>query len=213
MKTTISNLEAVRREGRTQVDSQRANILDAAERLFLKNGLENTSMSEIAEEAGITRVSLYRYFPDRDPIAFEISVRMLRKIVEMASVGLSIKSLENIKKGMVRMIDLFYPLRENYRFLGMFDHLYGSSYPNDELASWYKEQMLALGWDWTSSEQIQNGFSPSQLAMISNATMSFLEKMALRGDLMSEEQNVSLQEELDSFKEMIIGYFDQITKR
>src|SRR4051794_24576042 len=81
MHGKASKLAAARKTGATQVDARRTDILDAAERRFLRNGLEHTTIADIAEEAGVTRMTLYRYFRDRDTIAFEIAGRMLQRIV------------------------------------------------------------------------------------------------------------------------------------
>jgi AcrR family transcriptional regulator len=44
----------------------RAEILEAAMRLFLSQGYEATTIEEIAEEAGISRRSYFRYFVSKD---------------------------------------------------------------------------------------------------------------------------------------------------
>ena len=54
-----------RTEGRLQIEDRRERIIEAAARLFLTDGLESSSTTRIAEWAGITPVTLYRYFPDR----------------------------------------------------------------------------------------------------------------------------------------------------
>ena len=72
---TRSKLDTARQNGAHQVDEQRSSILDAAEALFLQNGLDSTRMIDIAAQAGITKVTLYRYFPNRDVIALEIHAR------------------------------------------------------------------------------------------------------------------------------------------
>ncbi len=49
-------------------------ILGAALGLFLSQGIRKTSIDEIAERAGVTRVTVYRYFSDRQQLvqqAFE----------------------------------------------------------------------------------------------------------------------------------------------
>ena len=43
-------------------------ILDTAAVLFSESGYENASTNAIAERAGISIGSLYRYFPDKDAI-------------------------------------------------------------------------------------------------------------------------------------------------
>ena len=47
---------------------RRHEIFGASIQLFLKNGFQETSMREIAEEAGIGKSTLYDYFPTKDDI-------------------------------------------------------------------------------------------------------------------------------------------------
>ncbi len=210
MAKRLSKLERTRRNGDTQVEYQRANILAAAERVFQARGLENTRMSDIAAEAGITRASLYRYFPDRDPIAFEIASRMLRRITEAAMQGPASPDQERIRDGLLRLIDQFDAQRDAHRFLGMFDHLYSASYPSVTLAAWYKERILSLGDRWASAQGNATGVTVDHVTMIGNCVLSFLQKMAARGDLLADEQGVELSRQLALFRAMIDGYFERL---
>src|SRR5919107_6449009 len=45
-------------------------ILDAAAALVAEHGLRSVTMSQIAEETGIGRATLYKYFPDVEAILF-----------------------------------------------------------------------------------------------------------------------------------------------
>lgn len=210
MAKRLSKLERTRRNGDTQVEYQRANILAAAERIFLAKGVEHTSMSDIAAEAGITRASLYRYFSDRDPIAFEIASRMLRRITESAALGQSQTSLEQGREGLIRMIQQF-PLQiEAHRYLGMFDHLYSERYPSVGLADWYKERIAALGGNWAMPKTDSNALTVEHMVMLGNCVLSFLQKMAARGQLLAEEQGVPVERQLALFQAMVDGYFENL---
>jgi AcrR family transcriptional regulator len=50
----------------------RAEILEAAIDLFVAQGFEATSMEQVAEAAGVSRRTLYRYFATKDDIAFDL---------------------------------------------------------------------------------------------------------------------------------------------
>ena len=195
-----------------QIDEQRSAILDAAETLFLRNGLDATTMGDIAKKAGVHRVTLYRYFPDRDPIAFEIAVRMLRKIKYSTDISDQPVYLRAVKDNALAMIDQFSELREAYRFLGMFDHLYGDHYPNETLAAWLKEQINTMPWGKGRFQGVVPAAVRSQVIMLLNAIMSFLEKMAARGELMASEQEVPLEEELRLFRRMVALYVDDLIR-
>lgn len=49
----------------------RAEIFDAAIELFVEQGYDSTSMNEVADAAGVSRRTLYRYFATKDDIVFE----------------------------------------------------------------------------------------------------------------------------------------------
>ena len=134
MNQSTSQSEAKRQQGKHQVDEQRTSILEAAETLFLQSGLEKTTMVEIAAAAGITKVTLYRYFPNRDMIALEIQVRMMDEIAALVDPGLvesgqvdlnlnastdpatALRSVKTLAQSMIRN---FAALRDAYRYMGM----------------------------------------------------------------------------------------------
>lgn len=158
-------------------------------------------MVDIAREAGITKVTLYRYFADRDPIAVEIAASAAIQEQEL--------SLEGLKKLAQAMIQNFYVVRDAYRYIGMFDQVYGDRYSNDSLSAWFKQQIISrqsIG--ITYQEVIQNFPHGKQIVMILNTIMSFLERVAGRNEFMAGEQVVTLDYQLNLFAEMIGLYFD-----
>ena len=46
----------------------RERILDAADRLFYNEGIHAVGIQRVVEEAGVTRVTLYRHFPGKDEL-------------------------------------------------------------------------------------------------------------------------------------------------
>ena len=62
----------------------RRNILDAADKLFCKNGVEKTTMEQLATEAGYSKPTLYGYFKDKDEVYFALVLEFMEKIVVKA---------------------------------------------------------------------------------------------------------------------------------
>jgi AcrR family transcriptional regulator len=217
MRSKASKLSEVRRYGATQVDAQRTNILAAAELRFLRNGLEHTTMADIAEQAGVTRMTLYRYFRDRDTIAFEIAGRMLERITSVEVAGSAeegegeahlLVRLKDHARAMVRGFD---ELRDAYRYLGMFDHVYADRYPTEELAAWYKRHIEGLRLRGIPEGLVDREIPHAKhVLMAMNTIMSFLQRLAARGELMADEQGLPMQDQLDLFDEMIGMYFDRL---
>jgi AcrR family transcriptional regulator len=214
MENDISNSERYRRERAHQVEERRNAIIAAATALFLEKGLEQTSMLDIANQAHISKVTLYRYFPNRDPIAFEVAAKMLNTIMATASQsdGAGASAMDGIRGLCLGMIDKFTALRGAYRYVGMFDHLYGDRYPSEELASWYKQRIFGLTIDGVSPIFTKDfdGQKRTKIVTMFNMIMSFLQKMAARGELIAEEQETPLQAQLDAFKEIILIYLESL---
>ncbi|NQV13890.1 TetR/AcrR family transcriptional regulator [bacterium] len=73
-------------------------VLDAAESLFEKNGIEETSMEALAKAVGYTRASLYNHFVSWDDICFQVffkhsKIRWLRRLEAMSLVSTAIEKV------------------------------------------------------------------------------------------------------------------------
>jgi len=53
----------------------KTDIIDAAERLFFSKGYNNSTMDEIAKEAGFTKKTLYSYFTNKEDIYGKVTER------------------------------------------------------------------------------------------------------------------------------------------
>ena len=72
-----------RRAGRPRDPRKALAILDAGWSLFLERGVEGTSIEAIAAKAGVSKVTLYSHYPDRDAL-FEAAVRREMEQIERA---------------------------------------------------------------------------------------------------------------------------------
>ena len=205
-----SKSAANRQTGKHQVEEQRIATLDAAEKLFLQNGLEATTMVDIAAQAGITKVTLYRYFANRDVIAYEIHVRVMKRITSFIEINELEFTAEAAKKMAHGMISNFERLRSDYRYMGMFDKIYLDNPPETAITQWTKNQLLSFAWQGKNVNDIRQGAPQGdRLVMVMNNVIWFLEKLALRGELTWSDQAIPLEEHLRLFEEMIIGYIER----
>ena len=74
--TTFASLNQEARKAKQQV------IIDAAERAFASKPFNQVSMRHIAEAAGISHATIYRYFPDKQALFVEAFIRGAAEIVE-----------------------------------------------------------------------------------------------------------------------------------
>lgn len=61
---------------------RRAEILEAAERIFLVEGYEGATIRKIADEVGLSSTALYMHFPDKSAILFGICEQTLQLLLE-----------------------------------------------------------------------------------------------------------------------------------
>jgi AcrR family transcriptional regulator len=79
-RTTRARLTRKEKQAET-----RARLLDAAERVFLRRGLQGSSVEEIAAEAGFTRGAFYSNFESKDKLFVELlHVRVYDRYADLA---------------------------------------------------------------------------------------------------------------------------------
>lgn len=69
-------------------ERRRKDIVDAAERVFFSQGMENATMDDVAEEAELSKGTLYIYFQSKEDLYLAITKRgldILTKMFEKAS--------------------------------------------------------------------------------------------------------------------------------
>jgi AcrR family transcriptional regulator len=60
-----------KRRGRPRSEKRRKAILDAAIELLLARGLEAVSMDELADHAGVSKATIYRWWPTKETLALD----------------------------------------------------------------------------------------------------------------------------------------------
>src|SRR6201994_823497 len=76
----------------TSTDDARERILAAAERCIDRHGIRKTTMDDVANEVGLSRPSVYRYFADRDDLLIELITRHARALLVRARKSISRES-------------------------------------------------------------------------------------------------------------------------
>jgi AcrR family transcriptional regulator len=209
MAKSESKIADNRKTGKHQAEELRAQILDAAENLFLNNGIEATSMADISALLGISRVTMYRYFANRDEIAVSIHLRMLEKINSIPPINEQARPLDNYREGIRLILRNYASLRDAYRYIGMFDAIYLDKAPENSVTQWTRAQLMkgALGERASANIKQLVAYGP-RLGIILDTFTWFLEKLALRGEVTWADPAVPLEEHLEFFEKMILRSFD-----
>jgi TetR/AcrR family transcriptional regulator len=89
-------------ERKEREKEQRRNmIIDAAERIFFKKGIENSTMDDVAVEAELSKGTLYLYFKSKEDIQLAIAMRGSEILKEMMH-----KRLSKNKTGYENLLEL-----------------------------------------------------------------------------------------------------------
>lgn len=70
-------------------DDQRAEILAAARRCFIRNGFHRTSMQDVFAEAGKSAGAVYRYFPRKEDMIVGVAAQNLDDVSEVLRTALA----------------------------------------------------------------------------------------------------------------------------
>jgi AcrR family transcriptional regulator len=84
-RNLVTTATATRRSARKPKGDghlRRAEILEAAERIFVAEGYEGATIRKIADEVGVSSTALYMHFPDKGCILLEISERTILQLLE-----------------------------------------------------------------------------------------------------------------------------------
>jgi AcrR family transcriptional regulator len=107
-------------------DNQRERILQAAEKLFIQDGIDNVSIGAIAAAARIARKTLYEYFSNKQEIAWAI----IQDITDERTSNFAQPQIpegngfQQIEYFLLHMVNLLEAHPEHFRFISEFNILY-----------------------------------------------------------------------------------------
>src|SRR6267143_1108859 len=92
---TIDGMSEVTKRRSVPSAPQRRNVREdiyaAALASFERHGVRRTLMDDVAREAGVSRPTIYYYFPDKDALVLEVIVRQVREIHRQIRCRISVE--------------------------------------------------------------------------------------------------------------------------
>ncbi len=92
----------------------RKNIATAAEQLFMKKGMNNTSMNDIAREAGYSKATLYVYFKNKEELVGVLVLESMQKLYDY--MQLALEKYTDTKKRYQEICQSLLKYQEEYPF-------------------------------------------------------------------------------------------------
>lgn len=98
---------------------RRAEILEAAERVFVEQGYEGATIRRIAEEVGLSSTALYMHFRDKGQILDEICAGHFRALnaINEALMAEALDPVQRVRRMLEGYIDFAYAHPNTYRLV------------------------------------------------------------------------------------------------
>lgn len=184
-------------------EQRRNDIIDAAERVFFSKGVDAATMDHVAEEAELSKGTLYLYFKSKEELYFAINHRGL-KILE----SLFTEAVEKTKSGLekVRAVGMAY-----FRFYDEYPHYFNA------LLYYEAKEVKEMKVDSVLSECADAGFHSMQILigairagiqdgsihpsndpektalLLWGMTSGLIQLVALKGQHMSQEHGMDIE--------------------
>ncbi len=193
-------------------------IIQVAAQLFLKHGLENIRMTDIADASGIGVASLYRYFGTRTAIAIEAGTILWKDIqLQFNDYFFSSKQdrdgLEMVTEQLSFMLSLYHERPDFIRFLDSFDHLMLAEKISPALLSEYEKSILDLRDLFIEAcktgiqdGSIRPGLDYDRLYLTAAHAMNALAEKTSRGPVLNGDDFANIDEEPAMIRDMLLYY-------
>ncbi|MFV0379839.1 MAG: TetR/AcrR family transcriptional regulator [Anaerorhabdus sp.] len=202
----MKNVENVVKEDTKS--KRKKDIIEAAKELFINKGLYLTTMSDIAQEIGITRRTLYRYFKTKEELAFEIEILLFSDLYNFQN-----KIYQNLNGTGIEKLEVFLEEMLNYvkknsniiKFSGVFDYYFKKEYPNQIQTQRFLSMISSN--DYLLEKIIEDGINDGSMRSdldckltgltISNVLLSLSQRILMREDHLDVEQGIVSRKMID----------------
>ena len=182
----------------------REGILEAFLKTLLKYGFHNSSMTKIAQEAGIAKGTLYLYFDSKESLIEAIAEQYFAKVKKRIIAKEYFDTLD----GLLKHIEMSLLINEDETaFIPIFFEVFGSSFSSPQFLEKYKVFFDQLGDFYVKNFQIlinkkllNSDINPK---VIGRVLISMLDGIILHKgffNIEKEDYNEMVRESLELFK-------------
>ena len=196
-------------------ENQRERILEVAERLFIRDGIDSITLAQIAIAARLTRVTLYQYFPDKKEIAWAVLKKVIDELQavmvgELAHTnGSGYAKIERVLLATIKSLET---QTDSLRFIALFNFLYAREGSPMRMRG-ILEQAALTGKNGSTADIIREGIADGSLrpdldadltaASISNLLAGMTSRFALLGTNVEQEFGYKNS---DLFQEIVVNF-------
>jgi AcrR family transcriptional regulator len=215
------NLREKRKQEQEEIKKQRMDeVIDAALRVFIKQGIDKTKMTDIADEAEIGVASVYRYFKTKSDIAIEAANRLWQ--TEIGNLEERYKNSlpsgkngrEQVTEGLLLFLEIYQKHTDFLKFLDEFDRYIVKEQIVPEKMEKYEGSIIDL--KSVIIDAIESGKSDGSIRQdlnsevyyfsVTHALMALSQKLALRGSVLTSDELINGEQQLQMILDMAIRY-------
>lgn len=172
-------------------------IIQEAEKQFIDSGIVNTQMKDIALAVNINRRTLYRYFPTKDELAFEIELIIMKQIQDYLALDIGDITGKTGYEKVEAYFDHvnFDDIKDQMKFTAEFDRYFQDDYPTPELEQAFievldptKDQLYQYICEGVEDGTIRSDMTSENLFhFISHSFISLFQRLILRENHLKHE--------------------------
>ncbi len=189
-------------------------ILGAAKRIFFTKGFNDTTMDDIANEAELSKGTLYLYFRNKEDLAHAImyeSFHYLKEKMDSAIRGGG-SGMERIRR-IVGIIPEYYTNHADYfDFARNIDYKITSQAEESNMAPQCMriideiiDMLIAVLQDGKEDGTIRGDIEPEKMAILcANIVTSFMKQLSVLGDIINQRGQYEPRELLEHMLELMV---------
>ncbi len=192
-------------------------ILNAAEKLFSKKGIENTTMQDIADEANLGVATVFRFFQKKEKIIVAVATKRLEQILEIFQqiASMNISCFEKINRLLDHLMkNQSSDRNDTVKILENFESY--AARITDEIEDFdiYKSVYREISKTFSKivEEGVRDGSIRSDinieetLITLVNAGATFARKLSLQKSILFIELDLEPEKQADLLKNIILDY-------
>lgn len=199
-----------------EAELTRKAVLNAAMKVFSKNGYTQTSLTEVAKEAGLTRGAIYWHFNNKHQLLSAV-IDECDKDMELMINGILNSATSPVEKirALISTIISTIVMEEQFRVIE--DILVFKTSTNSELQKIYqrhmdnikkfRKMMIDLISEGIAAGVFDPRFSPETVAVAMTSYIAGIKTVWLSDIIMVSEENFSIKEKAGELADLIIHGF------
>lgn len=215
------DLREKRKQEQDAIKKQRMDeVIDAALRVFIRQGIDKTKMTDIAEEAQIGVASVYRYFKTKPDTAIEAARRLWQEEIGnlqeqyQKSLTAEKSGREQVTEGLLLFLEIYQKHTDFLKFLDEFDRYIVKEQIVSEKMEQYEGSIIDL--KSFMIDAIESGKKDGSIRQdldsevyyfsVTHALVALSQKLALRGKVLTSDEQIHGERQLKMIIDMAVQY-------